>query len=253
MMWDNVGVTVELGELIESGFELWDFDYPSYYNGEDKTAFEQKVVDHYRFRQIGQETPGRFHHYFKSKIREIMPYYIQLYRFQEKIDAIDDPLESYNLTEEYTEEKTGNGKVSGTTSDSSSSTANRSTDREAAGTLEKSGSEDMTRKFSNTPQGSLSNLDKYLTEATQEAKTTTESGESSDSENITETGATTATGSGTSETISEDSENSTYTLTRRGNIGVQPLGSEIRDIRASFINIDMQIIDELKDLFLMVY
>ena len=75
----NTGVTVELGELVDAGFKLFDFDYPSYYQGEQKTAFEQKVIDRYRFRQIGQETPGRFKHLFRTRLREIMPYYIQLY------------------------------------------------------------------------------------------------------------------------------------------------------------------------------
>ena len=58
MMYDaprtNTKITVELRELIESGVKLWDFDYPSYYEGDEKLAFEQKVIDHYYFRQIGQ-------------------------------------------------------------------------------------------------------------------------------------------------------------------------------------------------------
>lgn len=226
--YDNTGVTVELGELVDSGVKLWDFDYPVprseiEYNGKtckvdfDKATFEQKVIDHYRFRQIGQETVGRFLHYFRTRVREIMPYYVQVYEFDAKFRNIDDPLESYNLTETFRQETAGTGRLTG------------STTSETTGTL------DNLSKFSDTPQGNVSNLDSYLTNATQN------------------TGTDSGTSSGTSEQSSQDSGTQEHTLTRRGNIGVQPLGGEVENIRNAFINIDLQIIEELKDLFLQVY
>ncbi len=226
--WYNTGVTVELGELIEAGVKLWDFEYPIprkqiEYNGKtctvdfDKATFEQKVIDHYRFRQIGQETVGRFLHYFRTRIREIMPYYVQLYEFDAKFRNIDDPLESYNLVETFQQATKGNGK---TTSKITSNTK---------------GTADNLSKFSDTPQGNITNLDTHLTNAT---KVT-----GSDTSNT--TGDTTGT--------TEDKGEVSHTLTRRGNIGVQPLGGEVENIRNAFINIDVQIIDELSDLFLQVY
>ena len=210
--FDNTGVTVELGRLIENGVNLWDFEYPVprpqlEYNGKtcmvdfDKEKFQQKVIDHYRFRQIGQETVGRFLHMFRTKIREIMPYYVQLYEFDAKFRNIEDPLESYNLVEEFKQESRGEGR---NTSNSNS-----------------------TNKFSDTPQGTIANIDMYLTNATK------------------------ATGEGSD--TAESSGESSHTLTRRGNIGVQPLGGEVENIRGAFINIDVMIIEELNDLFLKVY
>lgn len=200
----NTGVTVELNDIIESGVDIWDFFYPTpqthvSYNGKiasvpfDKNDFEQKIIDHYRFRQIGQETVGRWLHYFRTRIREIMPYYIQLYEFEAKWFNIDDPLESYNLVEEFEGNNTGTTKSGG------------------------------TAKFSDTPQGTIDNLDTHLTNATQTDDTSTVTG------------------------------NAGHTLTRRGNIGVQPLGTEVKNIRDAFINIDMMVINELKDLFIQVY
>ena len=234
--YDNTGVTIELGELIASGCNIWDFDYPIprptiEYNGKtcnvdfDKDAFQKKITDHYRFRQIGQETPGRWLHYFRTRMREIMPYYVQLYEFDAKFRNIADPLESYNLLEEFKRDRTNTGESSGTSSQNVS--------REGTGT------QNNTRKFSNTPQGEISNLDTYMTEATVENNST--------SEDATED--TSAESSGTS----TDTEAESYTMTRRGNIGVQPLGGEVRDIRNAFINIDQMVIEELADLFLMVY
>ena len=40
--YSNSKVTVELRDVVESGVKVWDFDYPSYYEGEAKTAFEKK-------------------------------------------------------------------------------------------------------------------------------------------------------------------------------------------------------------------
>ena len=216
----NTGVTVELGDIVASGVNIWDFDYPVpakviEYNGKtatvpfDKKVFEQKIIDHYRFRQIGQETVGRWLHYFRTRIKEIMPYYIQLYEFEAKWFNVDDPLESYNLTETFQQDTTGTGT------------------QKSAGSSENTG----TNKFSDTPQGELENLDKYLTNATVTGGTVTDSSDSS----------------------STNTGNTTHTLVRKGNIGVQPLGGEVKNIRDAFINIDLMVINELKDLFIQIY
>ena len=202
-------VTLELREVLEGGVDLWDFDYPSYYKDDAKTAFEQKVIDHFYFRQIGQETVGRFKHYFRAKVREIMPYYIDMYESVDLLKKQGDPLESYNLTETLERETTSEADVQS----SGSSSGNKE------------------NRFSRTPQGSVSNLDRYMTEASRDNESGTSSASSETS------------GSGTE----------TYTLTRRGNIGVQPLGQEINAYRNALINVDMLIINDLEELFLGVY
>ena len=234
--YDNTGVTVELGDIVASGVDIWDFDYPVpaaevTYNGKtakvpfDKEIFQQKIIDHYRFRQIGQETVGRWLHYFRTRIREIMPYYVQLYEFEAKWFNVDDPLESYNLVETF--EQSSHGSGTQTTSGSSENTS------------ESTGTNDNTRRHSDTPQGSISNLENYMSEATKE--------------NGTSSANATVSGSDSSESSSENTGTTSHTMTRRGNIGVQPLGGEVQNIRDAFINIDLMVIKELKDLFLQVY
>lgn len=228
-MIGNTKVTLELRDLVENGVKIWDFDYPSYYKGDEKKAFEQKVIDHYYFRQIGQETVGRFLHYFRAKIREIMPYYIQRYESVDLFKSVEDPLQSYDLTEEYTRNtsNTGTTKSSGSTSGSGTSTEDVTTDRE--------------RRHSDTPQGSIDNLDNYMSDATKEK------------ENVGTNATNSATSESSADTESTDTGEETYKLKRYGNIGVQPLGQEINVLRSSFINVDMEIIEELADLFLKVY
>lgn len=244
-LYNTSKLTVELRELVENGVDIWDFEYPSYYEGEQKKAFEQKVIDHYLFRQIGQETVGRWLHYFRTRMREIMPYYIQLYKSCELMENLEDPFESYNLTETYTEEKTGNGKITG----SDSSEASSETSGTGSNNKTSSSSRDGVRKFSNTPHGSIDNIENYMSEASKENEIT----DGSETDNITSSGTGSVSSSGSSERLSEDSETIKHTLTRKGNIGVQPLGKEVEALRHSFLNVDMLVINELKDLFLQVY
>lgn len=250
---NNSKLTIELRELIAGGIDIWDFEYPSYYTGEAKKAFEQKVIDHYFFRQIGQETPARWLHYFRARIREIMPYYIQRYKSVAIMEDIEDPFESYKLTEEYTEERVGKGEVNGeASSDSTSKTSSAveaSKSDNTTGTL----TEDKTRKFSNTPQGSIDNLDKYLTEGTIEDNTNTHNLTSSEKSETDATASSVGTSDQTSKQTTEDTETVKHTLVRRGNIGVATLAAEMNSFRTSFLNVDMEIIEELRDLFLLTY
>lgn len=227
--YDNTGVTVELGELVDNGVDIWAFNYPTYYKGEEKAVFEQKVIDHYRFRQIGQETPARWLHYFRTRMREIMPYYIQLYESQALMQSIDDPFGNVDIVETF--EQTTTGKA--TTEDNANSTTTSESTHVA--------NNGNTRKFSNTPQGNLGNLDSYLTEATVEDINADEA----DTAEV--YGDTAATGR-------TDTEGKTaHTLTRKGNQGVNTYAHDMKELRETFLNIDMQIIRELNDLFLCVY
>lgn len=235
--YDNTQVTVELRELVESGVDIWAFDYPSFYSGEDKAAFEKKVIDHYYFRQIGQETVGRWLHYFRSRIREIMPYYIQLYGTVKIMEELPSPFDNVDVTETYSEERTGT-----TTGTSSTTNTGTSTGED---TTTASHTEEHTRKFSNTPQGSISNLDSYLTEAN------VETADDGDTQTVNSSANTSATSEGTAS--GSQTERVEHTYTKKGNQGVNTYAHDMLEYRQTLINIDMQIINELKDLFLQVY
>lgn len=212
-MHKTTKTTIELGELVENGFDIWNFDYDSFYQGDEKKTFEQKVIDHYYFRQIGQETPARFRHYFKTRIREIMPYYKQLYESVKIMENLDDPFGNVDITETFEQESTGESSDTNTSTTSS----NTSSDH----------------RFSNTPQGSISNIDNYLTEASKDSSNMDASVEGS--------------GSGSSRGTVR------HTLTRKGNQGVNTYAHDMKELRETFINIDMMIINELNDLFLGIY
>lgn len=208
-MYDTTKLTVELGEIIEAGVNIWDFDYPCFYTGEAKTKFEKKITDHFYFRQIGQETTGRWLHMFRSRMREIMPYYNQLYESEKFMNEIEDPFATVDYTETFEQEMTGE----------SNTTANNV------------GESFIENKFSNTPQGSISNIDNYMTEATKNNTTSTDDSTSE---------------AKTSGTVK-------HTLTKKGAMGVTTFGHDMIEYRQSFLNIDLMVINELNDLFIGIY
>ena len=220
-MYDTTKLTVELRELIENGVHIWDFEYPSYYKGEEKLAFERKVTDHFYFRQIGSETVGRFIHQFRSRVREIMPRYIEMYKSVELMKELDNPFDNVDIVETYDEMTTGSASGSST----------------GTGSASGSGDSNAVRKFSNTPQGSIDNLDKYMSEASRDtADNTFENSNSSEASSN-----------------SESSGTVTRTLTRKGNQGVNTYAHDIIEFRQSIIDVDMMIINDLNCLFLGVY
>lgn len=250
--FSNSKVTMELREVLatkdENGnpFNLWDFDYPSYYEGDEKTAFEQKVIDHFLFHQIGSETIGRFKHNFKTKIREIMPYYMQMYKSVAIMDKIEDPFGNVDVTETFTQ--TSTDTTTGSSSNTEIGSANGKTD--TSNTDTRKGSNARDHRLLNTPQGRIENLDDgYLTEATKDNDTSNET-ITGEGETNTESSSS-ITNEGTSETTATGTV--THTFKKTGNQGVNTYAHDMIEYRQSFINVDMMIIGELRDLFLLIY
>lgn len=238
--------TIELRDVVASGVKVWDFDYPSYYKGDQKTAFEQKVLDHFWTRQIGQETVGRFLHYFRRTVREIMPYYIQRY---ESVDLMNDseikPLDNYNMIEEYSSERSESSSGAGT----STATESGSTSETGSVTGETGGA----TVTSDTPQSTLNLPLNTSGSVTLSHASNAEETRGKTSEERTNSGSTSSesTGSTTSETSGTGTE--THTLKRRGNIGVTTYAQLLEGYRETFLNIDMEVINELEVCFLGVF
>ena len=267
--YDNSKHTLELGKIIESGVDIWNFDsiHPIYGEGHggELGYIQKKFEERFWFRQIGFETVGRWLHHFHVRWNEIMPYYNDLWKTVQLYREMQDPLESYSLTEtlerELNREDKSNSTGSNTSSSETSGQVTRTSSNDATETV--TAHEQLTidgkEKFSDTPQGSIDNLDNHLTNATVkdslEDRTNTDSKVANEEINSSDnsTGSATATSTDTGQVSSQGKDIEKYTLTRRGNIGVQPFGQEITILRQSLINIDKMFLDEFNDLFLMVY
>lgn len=223
--YNTTKVTIELRDLINDGVKLWDFDYPSYYKDDMKKAFEQKVIDHYYFRQIGQETVGRFLHCFRTKVREIMPRYLEMYKTVEIMNNLDNPFDNVDFVETYQGATTGSSSGSQSSNGSSTDVVDSSSNTK--------------HRFSNTPQGAIDNVEHYITEGS--------------IDDVSTAGMNTSQSEGQSSQESSNEGTNTYTLTKKGNQGVNTYAHDMIEFRQAIIDVDMMIINDLNELFLGTY
>ncbi len=208
--------TIELRYLIENKYPIFDFDYPIF-DPTYKAVLEQKILNRFLFREIGFETPARFKHYLKTKMNEIMPYYNQLYHSESFLKKKDfNPLYNLDTTETQTRSVIQDSKV------------------ESEGETTQNGSNQTKEIYQDTPQSRLGNTD-YATSIT-----------SND-------------GSGTNSELSKAGQTGLINTTEEyvnkvmGSGGLRYPADIIKEYRTALLNIDMQILDELEELFMGVY
>ena len=209
--------TAELRTLIVNGYDIGLSDYPIY-DESYRDILNQKIIDHYYFCEIGAETPGRFKLFINRTMREIMPYYNQLYASA----ALEiNPLHNFDLTEQTKREMEGSN----------------------TGTVQSTGSSEVEQEGSNldvnsdTPANLLSVSDiKNNVYASQASRAASE-GRSSNSNQDSSTSA------------SEGSSLEEYIRTLSGSQGLNQ-SEALTQYRKTFINIDMQIIDDLATCFM---
>lgn len=181
-----------------------------------------KILNHYRFMEIGQETFGRWLFELNTALNEIMPYYNQLFY---SADQDFNPI--YNVDYKKTIMGTQNA-TSNTTGTSTDTTTNT----------------DYTKAInSKTPQDSLDISDTEIDDVkyADDASWGKNSGSST----------------GTSNTSGKTSNNgSSSTIeTTKGNFGVTSAQDLIIKYRDTLINIEQQIINDprIKELFMLIF
>ena len=216
--------------------KIFDFDYPIF-DVNYKPILEAKILDHYYTREIGLETYGLWKQKLRAKMREIMPYYNKMYE-SELIEF--NPL--YDTDIRTDGNRVSNGKTGGQ-------------DVSRAGGTDTRASRDKTNTwdlYSDTPQGGINGIrdaeddpslatNAFLTNARHII------GDTDGSTGSTTYGRTDTTNYGRTNT-----DDSTYWETVKGYRGSNPSKS-LKEFRSTFLNIDMMIIDELRDLFFQLW
>lgn len=211
--------------------KIFNFDYPIY-DTSYKRVLETKIIKHFYTREIGFETVGLFLLKLDTKMNEIMPFYNQLY----KSAMLEfNPLYDIDLT--TTHSGSGKNNTVSHSDNSGSSSANGTTTTTANNT-----SWDL---YSDTPQGRLSGVEEnnYLTDARK--KTDINSGST--------TATTTGTTTGTDDTTTDVNSTDSYINHVTGKTGGGSFSKMLLEFRDTMINIDLQIINELNDLFFNLY
>lgn len=256
--------TYELRDLINEGFTLNLTVYPIF-DEAYRESLNEKIIAHFYFREIGQETPDRFNYMLARRMNEIMPYYNQLYK-SEAMAASLDPLSTDKITTTYTEERDkGTDETTGTVGKQTGSATEDTTTTEAGeanstGTHVKSTSHNTDNIFSDVPSSQLptSLQNGYYTTR----NITTDSG----SEDSTDTVKNTTTQTDTVEASRTLAVDTKHDLTRKETINDDVTGTRtvtgytghsaadlIAKYRDLFVNIDLKILDDLEILFMGVY
>lgn len=216
------------------------------------------IVDHYKYREIGFETPGRFLDEFQIAMNEIMPYYNQLY-----YSADQDYNMIYNVDYKRTINRDLEGNTTNNSTGNSSTTSNSTTTSNAKDTTTTNSNTQNWNKSieSDTPQGQLNITNKDIDNVTYANKvnwnhdSAQDNATSSGNSDSTSTNDNTTTNDNTMNSKGNNKENESTTEITKGNYGVvsaQDLISKYRDI---IININQQIINDsrIKELFMLIY
>ncbi len=205
----------------------------------------QKILKHYYLREIGSETVGIWKLWMNTRLEEIMPFYNQLY---------NSALLDFNPLYDVDLKRTHNRKVDSSKQDDGTSKSVSTGESSDSGTSSgtNSGSSSNTKKdlYSDTPQGAITGLENenYLTNARKVTDSGTTSGNSSGEFSNSGTNKSTVNGetsnTGTANTLEDYVENVS------GKQGTESYSSMLLKFRETFLNIDMQVIEEFNDLFM---
>lgn len=105
--------TVELRKVVESGINIFNFQYDFYGDDKKRQEFEASFIRHFYFREIGCESVDRFRWYLEDKMKTVFPYYNELFKAAQIEYNI---LDNYNIREEYERTLEGVDKTNGVSS-----------------------------------------------------------------------------------------------------------------------------------------
>lgn len=253
--------TVELKTLLEDeickskideALSKYPLYTPEYLNPQLKEVvptreeLNEKLLNHYKYREIGFETPGRFIDELGKTMVEIMPLYNQRFRTVEIMVNIEDPFGNVDVTETFSEERRNNASSSGTSTNETTSTDQNSTSSTNTSNSKAVHSDTPQNKLNLAITDNIEAVENATTADWQRQKDTatgTSNGESSQN--------TTASGSSSS----EGSETVEHTYTKKGNQGVNTYAHDIIEFRTSIIDITQEIINDsrIQDLFFQLF
>ena len=213
--------TIELRQIENCICYLFPKNFPFYTDSEElRQNFIQKFYDEYMFREIGFETVERFKRSLLGKLNKIMPYYTQLYHTELESKNINFLLNK-DLTETFEREVSGISEVN------SNSTTNTN------GTSSANSNDIMY----DTPNTRIDDMTKYPTQGSQGENSATSTSNATSSNNQT----------------GENTQTEKTSLISKGNIGITSSAQLLKEWREVIINIDEMILNDLEDLFMLLF
>ena len=250
----------DIDSIIQDAIPLiFSFDFPIF-DEEYRNVLCTKILRHYYTREIGLETYGLWKLKLQTKLNEIMPYYNKLY--ESELYKYN-PLHDVDMTTTNVGQKTGertdvqNDDRTNTFSGSRTS-ENEQTNVASNENIRNSDSQDRDM-YSDTPQGTLTGVDTntYLANFRKILGTnnTTDKGNATDVAQGKQTTSDQNTESSTGRNTSIGKTNNTedYVMHVVGKSAGANYAKMIKDFRDNLLNIDMDIIRDLGELFMLLW
>lgn len=258
--------------------KLFDFDFPIFDENYRK-QLEHKIVRHFYLREIGFETVGVFKFYLENKLNEIMPYYNRIYNAY-LLDI--DPLSNYRSKKlgsnnQLSDNKTNtidNRETKQTNTNKSNSndirTDNLSQNEKhtSADTFGNNDRSFVTNLHSDTPQGSLQNVENesYLSTAeknntihwqdtvtkTNHNSTINNTGTVKNTNDATANSELSGNTTNTSNTVNNIKSTNDYVEVVTGYSGISAIAL-IKEYTTKLDKVDMLVIEELEELFMQIF
>ena len=199
-----------------------------------RQELNDKILNYYRFREIGQETFGRWLFELETALKEIMPYYNQLYY---SADQDFNPI--YNV--DYVR-NTQRNRSDTNIGSQSSTTNNTATDSSSATDYAKSVTSDTPQNQLSITNEQIDNLD-YASQASWGKNSNSSSASSNASSNT----------NASNSVIGNEKEG--IVETTKGNFGVVSAQDLIIKYRETLLNIEQLIINDkrIQELFMLIY
>lgn len=278
---ESVGYTSTNKVIADAREKVFDFPYPIF-DENYRSVLETKILKHFYTREIGAESIGLWKLWLDTKLNEVMPYYNQLYK-SELIEF--NPMYDVDLTTDHVRNVNGNENRNGSFSENSeikkdgefseNSKVNRdlsgdgSSDTNGNSHSTGGGKTDRWEYYSDTPQGGITGLASmnYLTNARHITDNGLESSNDSSTDSLTENeyneeleekGERSGDNKSSENGKKNGNNSSNATMSNiedylehiKGKTAGTSYSKRLQEFRQTFLNIDMQVIGELNDLFM---
>jgi len=240
----NSNYTLLLREYVESLYEhetlttkeriekarilIFDFEYPLF-DPAYRKIFETNLIRYFYYREIGQETVGRWKFQLETWLLLNMPYFNKM--FESEL-LVYDPLTNTKID---VTNATTRGKTSTTDGTSNSSSDGTLSEDNFDRQLESNNPDSRLQITSQDGEGVIEYASSIKENTDNTSKTS--AGTSSDSSNV----------------ASSMDETEDYIQNRFGKIGNQSFSKMVLEYRSTLIRLELQVFDEMKDLFMVVY
>lgn len=246
-----------INEILENCIDnIFDFDFPIF-DEAYRPVLEKKILKHYYTREIATETVGLWKHFLDARLNEIMPFYNKLYE-SELLEF--NPLYDVDLTTKRDNLRKNNGTIEDNGDSDYTRTDNllenhKDSDKDIVDS-EPETKNTRRQYYSDTPQGAVTGVENenYLTNYTKivddatgsKNKVTTTYGRNTEIRN---NGTQRNAGNNNNLRTLNTATTDDYIEHVAGKTGGITFSRALQEFRQTLLNIDMQIIDELSDLF----